>query len=209
LKAPIRVRPISHPANHPLHGPLDRPQSRTIKALMVALSAVAAFAAALTAGPAQAVDFRAEMEGGALQITIAAGWEENPRLAKDNEVLAFLNPTGLRAGEEIPIWMTIDRRNRPEGLTFESHMKSILAEGTAFGYAIRDSVDYPLSDKSGKVLRSYRFSNSPEGWHRGLGFLDVPGGIVLFRYQAQSEEIWKSRGEGIRAILKSPKWIAG
>jgi len=165
-----------------------------------------AFAAgAATTSTATAEPMRFTVSDGAVEIAVPAGWESNPRLAKDNDVVGFLNPTGLKLDAQVPIWLIVDQRVRDDGQSFDAQMRAILAEGKGFGYTPKDSTSIRTAD--GGAIRSFSFRTSTEGLHCGLGFLESPKGTILLRYQSLSEAIWKEQGDQVRTMLRSVKFI--
>lgn len=138
---------------------------------------------------------------GILQITIPAGWEINRNLAKDNGVLGFLNPLGMKPGQEIPMWLLVDRRDRAQGESFAAALRRIMDEGKQAGFVLRDSTT--IAATNGRQLKSYGFQPSSEKHERAIAFLETPQGLFLFRYQASTIESWKQYKEGVDIILKS------
>jgi hypothetical protein len=176
-----------------------------------------AAALACVAGATVATDGRADALGsrtpltisipeGALQFQVPDGWESNPRLAEENGVPAFLHPGGMTIGDNIPVWVLIERRERPIGVTFDQSVHTILLEGVPFGFVARDSLAFLTID--GRTIRSYRFNTSEEGWERGLAFLDLPGMTLLFRQHAADSSSWRAYREEIDATLRSMRFLA-
>ena len=167
-----------------------------------------AFAAgAATTSTATAEPVRFTVSDGAVEIAVPAGWESNPRLAKDNEVIGFLNPTGLKPDAEVPIWLIVEQRVRDEGQSSDAQMRAILAEGKGYGYTPKDSTSIKTAD--GETIRLFSFRTNTEGLHCGLGFMESPKGMVLLRYQSLNEAIWKKQGDQVRAMMRSAKLAKG
>ena len=82
----------------------------------------------LPAGTAQGAIYRVPIQGGSIRMTVPAGWEPNPRLAGDNGAVAFLNPTGLTAGMEIPVWIVVDLRPHAVGESGHGENRSVFEE---------------------------------------------------------------------------------
>ncbi len=172
--------------------------SRIRKVVASCVLGVAVAFAAMAAIPSQ--PFRCPLPDGVLEIPIPPGWESNPRLAGDNSVLAFLDPAGLKIGEDVPICLTVDRRARDSGASFLDQARSIIDEGKGYGFAPRDSATIRTAD--GRTVYTYAFRVEGDSLHRGLGILESPQGAILLRYQAATETIWSKDGWAVNAILK-------
>jgi len=144
---------------------------------------------------------------GTLQITLPPGWEANPRLAEDNQVIGFLNPTGMQPGQDLPMWILIELRPRSAQISFEDHVRGCLIEGASYGFVVRDSTKITTAD--GRALRDYTFQPSPEGSERALGFLGTATGSLLFRRQAVSTSIWEKNLPAVEMILRSVRFLPG
>lgn len=144
-------------------------------------------------------------DDGLVQIEIPDGWEANPRLAADNGVKGFFHPTGMRPGEDVPIWVLVERRERPDGIPFEKWMEGVLAAGRTFDYIVQDSTTLQSAD--GRPLRDFRFNPSAEGEVRGLTFLETPHGALLFRRQAESGAVWDSGQENVSSLLAGIRFV--
>lgn len=182
-------------------------QTLVIALTCVALMICAGSSPAQTAGPGATAQASTSftMTDGVLQITIPPGWEPNPRLASDNGVVGFIHPSGMKPGDEIPVWLLVERRERSTGLSFDGARRGCLMEGEILNFVPQDSV--VTATISGKEIHSYTFQPSPEGWHRGLSFLESPRGMILFRYQALTADVWQSHKAAVEGMLRSIRFL--
>ena len=161
------------------------------------------------AGPGGAAGLRPPsswaMTDGTLQMTPAAGWEANPRLAEDNGVIAFIHPSGMKLNQTIPAWILVDRRTRDPNVPFDRVVRACLAEGEVFSYIPADSAK--LSTADGRALATYRFNLGADGSERGLAFLEAPSGTILFRYEAVSTEVWGKVLPALEAMLRTVRFL--
>ncbi len=142
---------------------------------------------------------------GILQATIPQGWESNDRLAADNGALGFVHPSGMAMGEELPVWLLIERRPRAESVSFDAARRGVMVEGKIYGYVPSDSARTETAD--GRTLVGYWFPPSEEGHERSLAFLETPSGMLLFRAQAMSSEVWNKHSPTLHQILKSIRFL--
>lgn len=163
------------------------------------LVAAAMVVLAATAAPDEAV-LKCTLPDAILTMPIPQGWESNPRLAQDNHVLRFLNPTGMAKGAQVPIWLIVDRDSLPDGSTFANERGRILEEGKGYGFVPSDSAQVQTADRH--VVYTYTFKTHADSLHHGLGILESPAGVILLRYQAQSEAIWMKRKAAIVMMLE-------
>lgn len=145
------------------------------------------------------------MSDGTLQVTPATGWEANPRLATDNGVPGFFNPTGMQKDQILPAWLLVDRRPRNPRLSFAETVQACLSEGKVFAYFPADSAVLTTAD--GRSMPTYRFNLGSDGSERGLGFLEAPDGILLFRYETISSDIWKAQQPAFESMLRSIRFL--
>jgi hypothetical protein len=179
-----------------------------IIAILVAITLVGTAGAQSTGGPGTAgvrPSASMAMSDGTLQLSPAPGWELNPRLAKDNGVPGFLHPSGMQQDQTLPAWMLVDRRPRNSKLTFEQTVQACLTEGKVFAYFPADSAVVTSAD--GRTLATYRFNLGADGSERGLAFLDAPDGIILFRYETVSSDVWKAQQPAFDAMLRSVRFL--
>jgi hypothetical protein len=169
----------------------------------IALAATAASASAASASE----PVRCAVSDGVIEIPVPPGWESNPRLAEDNAVLAFFDPAGLMAGDDIPIWVIVDRLEREAGTSFPVQARRILEEGKGYGFVPRDSSTVRTAD--GRTVHAYTFKADADTLHHGLGILESPKGVILIRYQAASEGIWKEQRAAVIAMLKGLRFVKG
>jgi hypothetical protein len=180
----------------------------TILAVLVAIVLAGTAGAQSAGGPGTAgirPSASMQMDDGTLQMTPAPGWEMNPRLAKDNGVPGFLHPTGMQPNQTLPAWVLVDRRTRNPKLTFEATVQACLNEGKVFAYFPADSAVLTTAD--GRAMPTYRFNLGSDGSERGLAFLDAPDGIVLFRYETVSGDVWKAQQSAFDAMLRSVRFL--
>ena len=141
---------------------------------------------------------------GVVMLDLPADWERNPRLASDNNARAFLHPTGMEIGQEIPVWIVVKRRLR-ELRTFERFTRQCLSEGEARDFFAQDSTVIETVD--GRRLINYRFNPTAEGCVRALALLETPEGALLFRQQAQDMQTWEDSRGAMDKILGSLRFL--
>jgi hypothetical protein len=179
-----------------------------IIAILIAVACSGIAAAQDTGGPGGAgirSSASIKMSDGTLQVTQATGWEMNPRLAKDNGVPCFFNPTGMKQDQILPAWLLVDRRTRNPKLTFEETVQACLTEGKVFAYFPADSAVVATAD--GRPMSTYHFNLGSDGSERGLGFLEAPDSIILFRYEAISSDVWKAQKPAFDAMIRSVRFL--
>ncbi|MBM3286171.1 MAG: hypothetical protein FJY88_02310 [Candidatus Eisenbacteria bacterium] len=142
---------------------------------------------------------------GAVQITIPPGWEINTRLAEDYVVFAFLHPSGPKLGDEIPVWLIVDRCQRYLAEDFEKLLKRVLLQGAEQGYVLRESASIPTAD--GRLVTNCAFEPTEDGTERGLALLPSASGAITFRYQCASAEEWKARRPEIEGVLRGLRFF--
>lgn len=179
--------------------------------IVLMLAGTASLAAAQGgAGPQAAAGLRPPTQwtapDGILQASIPQGWESNDRLAGDNGAVGFIHPSGAKLGEELPVWFLVERRPRGANLSFDAARRGVLVEGRVYGFLPTDSTRTETAD--GHTIVGYRFSPSKEGHERSLAFMETPSGMLLFRAQALSSEVWKNHAPAIQQILKSIRFLA-
>lgn len=143
---------------------------------------------------------------GLLQTVVPQGWESNDRLASDNGAVGFIHPSGMEMGQELPIWFLIERRPRGANVSFDAARRGAMIEGRIYGFLAADSMRTETAD--GHTIVGYMFAPSKEGHERSLAFMETPSGMLLFRSQALSGEVWKKHSPAIHQILKSLRFLA-
>jgi len=143
---------------------------------------------------------------GGLFLNLPADWESNEKLAQDNNAVGFLHPGGMASGQEIPVWVVVERRLFSLGQSFDAMLRECLEEGKTYEFSAQDSSFIKTAD--GRTLINYRFNASKEGAERALAFLATPDGAILFRQQAANAEIWKKHSETIGAIFRGVRFLA-
>jgi hypothetical protein len=141
------------------------------------------------------------LQEGILSIRLASDWEMNPRLAEDNGVPLFLHPGGAKDGEKLSTWFLIDRRPRPPGEDLDHAVARILREGVQFGFALRDSSEIRTADN--RPLWLFRFQSGDAGEERGMGLIETPTALLVFRYESADLRTWESRWGSIDSMLRS------
>ncbi len=189
--------------------PITARETGTILAAFVIIALTGTAGAQSSGGPGGVAGIRPPVSwttpDGTLQLTPAAGWEANPRLASDNGVIAMIHPSGMQKDQTLPAWLLIDRRTRDPKIPFSSVIRACLTEGRTFAYFPADSAMLTTAD--GHALATYRFNLGPDGSDRGLGLLEAPTGTILFRYETVSAQVWKDQQAAMESMLRSVRFL--
>ncbi len=189
--------------------PITARETGTIIAAIVIIALAGIAGAQSSGGPGGAAGIRPPASwttpDGTLQLTPAAGWEANPRLATDNGVIAMIHLSGMQKDQTLPAWLLIDRRTRDPKTPFASVIRACLNEGKTFTYVPADSAILTTAD--GHALATYRFNLGPDGSERGLGLLEAPTGTILFRYETVSTQVWKDQQAAMETMLRSVRFL--
>jgi hypothetical protein len=142
---------------------------------------------------------------GVAQLTLPVGWESNPRMAEDNAAPGFLHPSGTPVGKDLPFWVVVDRCPRNMVETFPSLVKRTLEEGKPYGFTLQDSTSFRTSD--GRRVSQCIFEPTKEGAKRGLAFVEIPIGAILFRFQAADDKTWDQYRASMDEILRGVRFL--
>lgn len=145
------------------------------------------------------------MPDGVIQFTLPAGWEMNMRLAQDNGAPAFLHPGGTPVGQQLPFWVVVDRCIRNMAEPYPALIHRVLEEGKPYGFALQDSVGFRTAD--GRKVVQCNFAPTKEGENRGLAFIEIPVGALLFRFQGHNDEAWEKHRPAVGEILRTLRFL--
>lgn len=145
------------------------------------------------------------MPEGVVQVALPANWESNTRLADENQTPGFLHPGGTAVGQDLPFWVVVDRCPRNIVEKFPGLVKRVLDEGKPYGFTLQDSTAFRTADNRRVVQCA--FEPTKEGAKRGLAFVEIPTGALLFRFQGQNDKTWEQFRPVVDDIVRSVRFM--